>query len=162
MDPIAATPTDPENYAALSLTYAALAGTVALVAARERDDPAPADPGELMLYGAATAGLARLIAKEKVTEWVRAPFVQTPAEGERHARGRGARYVVGELLMCTRCLGSWSALSLIGLRAASPRHARVGATLLALSYANTLAQAVLAKQQNEADAAEALLTAAAP
>ncbi|MDQ3630257.1 MAG: DUF1360 domain-containing protein, partial [Actinomycetota bacterium] len=152
MDPVAATPTDPKDYAALSVSYAALAGAVALLASRRRDDPAPTQPAELVLYGAATAGLARLLAKEKATEWIRAPFVETPADDECRPRGSGARYVVGELLSCTRCLGSWSALSLMGLRAAAPRPAQVAATLLALSYANNLLQARLAEQQAQADA----------
>lgn len=155
MDPVAATPTAPHDYAALSVGYAALAGAVALLASRRRDDPAPAETAELVLYGAATAGLARILSKEKVTEWVRAPFVETPADGERRPRGAGPRYVVGELLTCTRCLGSWSALALVGLRAVAPRPARVGATLLALSYANTLLQARLADEQARADAAPA-------
>jgi hypothetical protein len=159
MDPLAATPTAPQDYMALSITYAALAGTVALVATRRRDDPAPTEPAELVLYGTATAGLARLLSKEKVTEWIRQPFVDTPAEGERRPRGSGPRYVVGELLTCTRCLGSWSALSLVGLRAFAPGPARVGATLLALSYVNNLLQARLSAEQARADA---VATAAAP
>ncbi len=152
MDPVAATPTEPKDYAALSVSYAALAGTVALLAARHHDDPAPARPGELALYGAATAGLARLLAKEKVTEWIRSPFVETPVDGECQPRGSGGRYVVGELLNCTRCLGSWSALALLGLRAAAPRPAQVAATLLALSYVNNLLQASLSEQQAKAKA----------
>ena len=151
MDPVAATPTDPTDYAAVIASYTALAGTVALLAARRRDDPAPAQPAELALYGAATAGLARLLSKEKVTEWIRSPFVETPANGERHPRGSGPRYVIGELLNCTRCLGSWSALSLIGLRAAAPRPAQVAAALLALTYVNDLLQARLTAEQAQAD-----------
>ncbi len=150
MDPVAATPTKPHDYAALSVAYGTLAGLVAVLAVRRREDPAPAEPAELLLYGAATAGLARLLSKEKVTEWIRQPFVETPAEGERRPRGSGPRYVVGELLTCTRCLGSWSALSLIGLRAAAPGPARVGSTLLALSYMNNLLQARLAAEQAKA------------
>ncbi len=146
MDPVAATPTTPQDYALLSTGYALLAGAVAVLATRRRGDSAPVEPTELALYGVATAGLARLLSKEKVTEWVRSPFVEEPAEGERRPRGEGTRYVVGELLSCTRCLGSWSALGLIGLRAAAPGPARVGATLLALSYLNNLLQARLARE----------------
>lgn len=159
MEPVAATPTEPQDYAALSLGYAALAGTVAVLATRRRDDPAPAQPAELALYGVATAGMARLLSKEKVTEWIRDPFVETPADGERRPRGRGARYVVGELLTCTRCLGSWSALLLVGLRAVAPRSARVAATLLALSYLNNLLQARLADEKAQARAREAAVPA---
>jgi hypothetical protein len=152
MDPVAATPTPPRNYAALNAGYAAVAGAVALSASRRRDDPAPGEPAELLLYGAATAGLAHLLAKEKATEWIRSPFVETPPDGERRPRGSGARYVVGELLICPHCLGSWSALSLVGLRAAAPRQARVGATLLALSYINSFLQARLSEEKAKANA----------
>lgn len=161
MDPVAATPTEPRDYAALSVGYATVAGAVALLASHYREDPAPAQPAEFALYGIATAGLARLVAQEKITEWVRQPFVETPPDGDRHPRGTGKRYVVGELLCCTRCLGSWSALSLVTLRALAPRPARVGATLLALGYANNLLQAFLTEGQEEANAAAAQAAAAA-
>lgn len=151
MDPVATTPTAPHDYVALSAAYAALAGTVALLASRYRDEAAPTEPAELALYGVATAGLARIISKEKVTEWARSPWVETSPDGERRPRGEGGRYVVGELLTCTRCLGSWSALALIGMRAVAPGPARVGATLFALSYANNFLQAQLTERQEQAD-----------
>ncbi len=151
MEPVAATPTTPRDYVLLTAGYAAVAGGVAVLAARRDGDPAPGSPAELALYGAATAGLARLLAQEKITEWIRAPFVETPPHGERHPRGRGVRFAVGELLTCTRCLGSWSALGLVGMRTLSPRHARVGASLLALTYLNSLLQASLTEQQEEAN-----------
>lgn len=161
MEPVAATPTSPRDYAALSVGYATAAGAVAVLASRYRDDPAPAQPAEFALYGIATAGLARLVAKEKVTEWVRQPFVETPPDGERHPRGTGKRYVVGELLTCTRCLGSWSALGLVTMRTLAPRPARVGATLLALSYVNNVLQAFLTEEQEAGNAATAQAAAAA-
>lgn len=150
MEPVVSTPTQPRDYALLSAAYGLLAGGAALLADRRRDDPAPATPGELVLYGAATAGLSRVLAKEKVGSWVRAPFVEEPAVGERHPRGTGMRYVVGELLTCTRCLGSWSALGLVALRAAAPRQARVVASLLALSAVNSAAQAAITGVQARA------------
>ncbi len=160
MDPVAATPTTLSDYAATSALYAALAGSVAILASRRLEDPAPGDPADLVLYGAATAGLARVLSHEKVTEWVRAPFVAEPADGERHPRGRGKRYLVGELLGCTRCLGSWSALALVGARAVAPRQARVGATLLALTYVNDVLQARLTEEQEEANLVEGLAASA--
>ena len=38
--------------------------------------------------------------------------------GERRPRGRGLRRAVGELVTCTRCVGAWSALGIVGLRLA--------------------------------------------
>jgi hypothetical protein len=159
MDPVSATPTRGRDYALVTAVYAAGTAGVAALAGRRRSDPAPTSAGELALYGAATAGLARLLAKEKVGAWLRAPFVDEPPEGERRPRGRGLRYVAGELLTCTRCLGSWSALTLVGARGVlGPRRARVIVTLLALSAANTALQALLtefqARSSKEASAAE--------
>ena len=139
--------------------YAALTAGVAGLAGRRRADPAPSSAGELVLYGAATAGLARMLAKEKVGSWLRGPFVEEPPDGERRPRGRGLRYVAGELLTCTRCVGSWSALTLVAARGVlGPRRARVIVTLLALSAANTALQALLtefqARSSKEESAAE--------
>ena len=39
----------------------------------------------------------------------------------KRPRGRRLRYAVGELLNCTRCMGAWSALGLVALRAALAR-----------------------------------------
>lgn len=160
MDPVAATPTEPRHYAAVTAAYGALVGAVALVASSRRQDPAPADPAELLLYGAATAGLARVLSKDKVSAWVRAPFVHEPADGERTPQGQGFRYAVGELLTCTRCLGSWSALTLVGFRAVAPRPARVAATLLALTTANNVLQAAITGVQARASREEQAATAA--
>ncbi len=169
MDPVAATPTEPRHYAAVTAGYGLLVGAVALVASSRQDDPAPADPAELLLYGAATAGLARVLAKDKVSSWVRAPFVDEPAEGDRRPKGQGLRYAVGELLTCTRCLGSWSALTLVGLRAVAPRPARVAASVLALSAVNNILQAGMTgiqaranREEGQAEAASKLASADAP
>ncbi len=159
MDPIAATPTKPRDYAALSLLYGTAASVVAVAASRREGDPAPVHPAEVALYGVAVAGLARLVSQEKVTEWVRAPFVETHSDGERHPRGSGPRYMLGELLCCTRCLGSWSALGLVGLRAAAPRQAPVAASLLALTYLNDILQAFLTEEQAVANVAQAAVPA---
>ena len=69
---------------------------------------------------------------------MREPFVD---EGQRTAapKGRRLRYAVGELLTCTRCLGTWSSLGLVGLRVARPREARVLAAVLAAAALNDLA-----------------------
>lgn len=159
VDPVAATPTGKNDYVALTAAYSALAGALALTAARRRDgDAVPADPQELLLYGLATAGLTRVLSAEKIGEWVRAPFVDEPPEGERRPKGSGMRYAVGELLTCTRCLGSWSALGLVGARAVAPQQAKVGATLLALSYVNGVLQSGFAAVRGKANAEEQLAT----
>ena len=51
------------------------------------------------------------------------------------------RYAIGELLTCTRCVGAWSSLGLVGLRLTRPREARVVTTLLGASAVNDWLQA---------------------
>ena len=139
MDPVAKTPTEPADYAALSAGYASLAGAL-LLAAHQRGEE-PMGPAEFLPLGVATFALAKMIAKEKVETWVRHPFVEELPDGERRPKGRRLRYAVGELLTCTRCMGAWSSLALVGLRVTRPREARVVATLLGASAVNDFLQA---------------------
>jgi hypothetical protein len=84
---------------------------------------------------AATFALSKLIVHEKVETWVRRPFVDERADSRR-PKGRRLRYAVGELMSCTRCVGAWSALGLVGLRSVNPPAARTVTTVLAISAAN--------------------------
>jgi hypothetical protein len=134
VDPVTKTPTKPIDYAALSAGYGALLGAV-VVGARERGGP-PIAHSELPVLGLATFALAKLITKEKVETWVREPFLEERPDGERRPKGRRLRYAMGELLSCSRCMGSWSALGLVGLRIMRPREAQVVLPLLAASATN--------------------------
>lgn len=134
MDPVERTPTKPVDYAALSAGYATLAGAVLLAARDHGEDPIP--PAEILPLGLATFALAKLIGKEKVESWVREPFVEERPDGERRPKGRRLRYAVSELLTCTRRLGAWTSLGLVGLRLKRPREARVVTVMLGTSAVN--------------------------
>ena len=135
MEPVTETPTEPANYAAISLTYGALLGALAYAAR----DEAPIERGDLVPLAAATFALSKLIGKEKVETWVRQPFVHETPEGKT-PKGTGMRYAVGELISCTRCLGAWSALGLVGLRMAAPETGRTVTSVLAASAGNDFLQ----------------------
>jgi hypothetical protein len=132
-------PTRPADYAAISAGWSALLGAV-LVAARDKGDE-PMRAGEVVPIGLATFALAKLVAKEKVEAWMREPFVEERPDGVRQPRGEGLRYAVGELLTCTRCVGTWSALGLVALRITRPRESRVVNTVLGASALNDFGQA---------------------
>jgi hypothetical protein len=127
------------DYAALSAGWGAALGTV-LLAARDKGAE-HVRPAEVVPLGLATFALSKLVAKEKVDKWVRDPFVEERADGERRPKGRGLRYAVGELLTCTRCVGTWSALGLVALRVTRPREARVVSAVLGASAVNDWTQA---------------------
>jgi hypothetical protein len=138
--PEAVEPTQPVDYAAINAVYAALFAGIVLAT---RDRGARTDPitgPELLPLGAATFTLAKSIAREKVGSWVREPFVDERADRQR-PRGRRLRHAVGELVTCTRCVGAWSALAVVGLRLASPSSGRVVTSVLAASAANDWMQA---------------------
>jgi hypothetical protein len=135
LKPVTETPTERADYALISVAYA---GLLAATAASARGRPF-IDQRELLPMSAATFALSKLLVHEKVETWVRAPFVEETAEGKR-PRGRRLRYAVGELLTCTRCIGAWSALGLIGLRMHSPPAGRFLTTVLAVSAGNDFLQ----------------------
>jgi hypothetical protein len=132
-------PTEPQDYAALNALFAVLlAGAV--LAARERTRAGePLTTRDLAVTGAATFALAKVIAKERIATWVREPFVDE--QNGKTPRGRRLRHAVGELLTCTRCVGAWSALGLVGLRLTSPTTGRVVNDVLAVSAMNDWLQA---------------------
>ena len=130
----AESPTEPEDYAALNAVFAALLAGV-VVASRERTrESEPLTTRDLAVTSAATFALAKVIARERIGTWVREPFVDE--EHGRRPRGRRLRHAVGELLTCTRCVGAWSALGLVGLRLVSPPTGRVVNDVLAVSAMN--------------------------
>ncbi|MEA2321134.1 MAG: hypothetical protein QOD81_984 [Solirubrobacteraceae bacterium] len=131
-------PTRPADYATLSAGWAAALGTL-LLASRDKGDE-PVRAAEIVPLGIATFALSKLVAKEKVDRWVREPFVEERSDGERRPKGRGLQYAVGELLTCTRCVGTWSALGLVALRVTHPREARVVSAVLGASAVNDFAQ----------------------
>jgi hypothetical protein len=134
-------PVEPVDYAKLNAIYGGLFVAV-LVGARMRDESDDQIPvRELVPLGAATFALAKVIAREKIGTWMREPFVEQDDTGERRPRGRRLRRAVGELVTCTRCVGAWSALGIVGLRVIDPRTGRIVTNVLAASAVNDWMQA---------------------
>ncbi len=130
---------EPVDYAAINLVYASLFASV-IVLTRERARKDPIQLKELVPLSAATFALAKVIAKEKVGTWVREPFVEH-VDGTPKPEGRRLQRAIGELVSCTRCVGAWSALGVVGLRLAYPDQGRNVANVLAVSAANDWLQA---------------------
>ena len=124
----------PAAYLPLLGAYAAFSGAMAFAVRRTRmSEPQPAD---VVLLGVATFKLSRLVAKDKVMQPVREPFVESVEPGagaELNSRpaGTGVRRALGELLTCPFCLSVWIATALTAMFAVSPRAARLVASGLA-------------------------------
>jgi len=92
--------------------------------------------GDLLLTGVATHKLSRVIAKDRVTAPLRAPFTEFEEEGgpgevEEKPRGRGMRRAIGELLVCPFCIGQWIATGLLAGLAVVPRATRFVCSIFA-------------------------------
>lgn len=145
------------DYAIVEAVFAAgLAAVAALTHRREAGGDRAIPLRELPVLAAATFALADVVAKEKVSTWLREPFVAESADHKPiHPEGTGLRYTIGELLTCTRCVGTWSALAVVGLRTASAPAGRAVSTVLALAGANDVLQSgfrLLAERANQAAA----------
>jgi hypothetical protein len=134
--PVAQTPTEAIDYAALSALYGTLLGTTA-IAARGRE---PIPRAELPVLAFASFALSKLVVHEKIESWIREPFVDERPDGRR-PKGRRLRYAVGELLTCTRCTGAWSTLGLVGLQLFAPATGRTVSSVLAASAGSDLLHA---------------------
>jgi hypothetical protein len=132
-------PTEPYDYMALNAVFGALLAGVVLAARESTRSQEPLSSRDLAVTGAASFALSKVIARERIGTWVREPFVEEEDGGR--PRGRGIRHAMGELLTCTRCVGAWSALGLVGLRLTSPATGRVVNDVLAVSAMNDWLQA---------------------
>ena len=126
------------SYAAFAAVFGtALAGGLVALERSGRPLPDRVGAGDILLVGVATHKLTRLIAKDRVTAFLRAPF-SAYQEGAGHgevdeaAKGTGLRKAVGELIICPYCLGQWVAggfaLGLVG----APRVTRLIAAMYAV------------------------------
>ena len=134
-----------EGYAVLMGFFGAAAiGFSAWFRRSGRALPDRMSAGDLALVTVATHKASRLIAKDRVTSAVRAPFTRYqhddgPGEVSEAARGRGVRRAVGELLVCPYCLGVWISAAFAAGLLVAPRFTRwFAAVLVAVCGADVL------------------------
>jgi hypothetical protein len=100
--------------------------------------------GDVALVAVATHKASRLIAKDRVTSVLRAPFARyqddaSAGEVNEEARGRGLRRALGELLVCPYCIGMWIASALTAGLLVAPRLIRwIAFVLTTLSISDFL------------------------
>jgi hypothetical protein len=68
---------------------------------------------------------ARSISFNEIGEELRAPFTEVKTDScgagaDVHPKGEGAQYVIGSLMACPICSGTWSALALFGAYSMAP------------------------------------------
>jgi hypothetical protein len=142
------------GYAVLTGTFlASSAAFAAWFRASGRELPERMPARDLALLTVATHKLTRLIAKDRVTSTVRAPFTRFegdagPGEVSEEARGRGLRRAIGELLVCPYCLGMWvGGAGTAGLLVA-PRTTRWTSSVFAVLFGSDVLQMAYKKAED--------------
>jgi len=144
------------SYAAILGTFVGgLAAAGALARALEKEPQAQTTLDFALLAGA-TFKTARTLTHDRVTSFVRQPFVEGKAgAGDEHPAGDGARRAIGELVTCTRCVGTWAAAGLASTQIIAPRFGRLLTWTLGAAAASDFLQAALVSLTEKANAAEA-------
>jgi len=90
------------------------------------------------LLTAGTYKLSRLITKDRVMAFARAPFTRYQGEADRpsevseEARGEGIQLAIGELLVCPYCISQWVGAGLLAAYMREPDVTRSAAMLLTI------------------------------
>jgi hypothetical protein len=129
------------SYAAIASTFVGGLTAAALLARSLGRSHRELDALDLVTLAAATFKASRTISRDKVTSFLREPFVEGEAyEGHEEPAGEGMQRALGELVTCTRCVGTWVAGSLATAQILAPRFGRLVTWTLAASAANDFLQ----------------------
>ena len=105
---------------------------------------------DLALLGIATHKLSRIVAKDRITSILRAPFVTYicgagAGEVDEEPRGRGIQRGIGHLVSCPYCMAPWCATALAFGFLFAPRATRFFAGILtSIAASDFLQRAYLA------------------
>ena len=147
----------PHNaYAGIMGTFVgglALAGGLARLLGR---DPREHSTLDLAVLGLATFKASRTISRDEVTSFIREPFVQGEAHegGEDPVETGDLRQAIGELVTCSRCVGTWVAGGLSAAQILAPRSGRMLTWALAAAGINDWLQAGFAAVTHKANELE--------
>jgi hypothetical protein len=142
-----------EAYATITGVFAvglAMAGGLARLLGR---DPREHTWLDLATLSAATFKVGRTIARDEVTSFIREPFVEGEARHgeERPVQTGGMEQALGELVTCSRCVGTWAAAGLATTQLLAPRFGRLLTWTLAGAGVNDFLQAGFAALTQKAN-----------
>ena len=141
------------EYAALLGFYIASVAVLTGAAIEQKRFPKRISLLDLALLGIATHKLSRIIAKDRITGILRAPFVSYirsagAGEVEEEPRGRGMQRGIGQLISCPYCMAPWCATALAFGLVFAPRVTRFFAGILAsVAASDFLQRAYLAAKE---------------
>jgi hypothetical protein len=141
------------EYAVMLAFYLASVATLTGVALKQGRLPKKFSLLDIAALGVATHKLSRILAKDRITGILRAPFVNYlrsagAGEVEEEPRGRGIQRGIGNLVSCPYCMAPWCATALgFGLIFA-PRVTRFFAAIMgSVAISDFLHRAYLAARE---------------
>jgi Protein of unknown function (DUF1360) len=143
-------------------SYATIAGTfvggltaAAVLARALGREPRELDALDLFTLAGATFKASRTISHDRVTSFLREPFVEGEGlTGYEPPVGQGLQRAVGELVTCTRCVGTWVAAGLGTAQVVAPRFGRLLTWTLAAAAANDFLQTAFVALNRKAEELE--------
>ena len=143
------------SYAAIAATFVGGLTLASLLARLAGRDPRELEALDLLALSAATFKLSRTISRDKVTSFLREPFVEGEAyDGDEEPIGEGIQRALGELVTCTRCVGTWVAAGLGTSQVVAPRFGRLLTWSLAAAGANDFLQTGFVALNRKSEALE--------
>ena len=111
---------------------------------------------DLVTLALATYKASRTLARDEVASFLREPFVEGHAhEGaEDPLENGGMRQAIGELVTCSRCVGTWVAAGLGATQIVAPRYGRLLTWTLGAAGLNDFLQAGFATLTNKSNEIE--------
>jgi len=136
-----------DSYAAIVAGFAGLLATGGALGRALDRDPQCQTALDFAVLAAASFKAARTLSHDQVTSFMREPFVrgdEEPVEG-------GLEQAIGELVTCSRCIGTWVAAGLAVTQVVAPRFGRLLTWSLGAAAANDFLQAGFVALSEKAD-----------
>src|SRR5919202_4004275 len=154
-----ATEVQQQPYGAYAAIVGAFAGGLAVagVVARALDrDPQEHTALDLVALGGATSKASRTLSHDEVTSFPREPFVEGSAHegGEEPVATGDLQQAIGELVTCSRCVGTWVAAGLATTQILEARFGRLLTWTLGGAGLNDFLQAGFAALTHKANELE--------
>lgn len=132
------------SYAAIMATFAGGLAAAGVLGRALKRDPQCQTALDFVVLSLASFKAARTLSRDQVTSFLREPFVEGhagAAEDEEPVQSGGIDQAIGELVTCTRCVGTWTAAGLAATQIIAPRFGRLLTWSLGAAAANDFLQA---------------------
>jgi Protein of unknown function (DUF1360) len=144
------------DYATIMGVFVGGLGAAGAAARALGRDPYEHTTLDLVALALATFKAARTLSRDEVTSFLREPFVEGHAHegGEEPLEDGGMRQAIGELVTCSRCIGTWVAAGLGATQIIAPRFGRLLTWTLGAAGLNDFLQTAFAAATSKSNELE--------